>query len=144
MGERDRAVNMVVLGPPPDRLRRDHRSHQCRVEVDGRLVVDGPCTTVVVANGEYLRGLDVVPRGHPGDGRFEVHVYAVPPAERRRMRSRLRTGTHVPHPGIMTAQGMHVVVQWDGPVRQEIDGAGRPPTRALEVTLGAGELTLVP
>jgi len=111
LGPHERAVNMVVLGAPPDRLRWQHRGRRCRVEVDGRLLHDGNATTVVVANGEYLRGCDVVPRGHPGDGRFEVQVYAVPSSQRRRLRTRVRTGTHVPHPGIHSAQGAHVVVQ---------------------------------
>lgn len=144
LGTDERAVNMVVLGPAPDRLGRGHRRHRCRVEVDGRLVHEGRATTVVVANGEYLRGRDVVPRGHPGDGRLEVHVYAVAAGQRRRMRSRLATGTHVPHPGIRTAQGAHVVLHWDRPVRLEVDGTRRPRVRDLEVTLGAGEVTLVP
>ena len=39
-------------------------------------------TSVVVANGQFLRGLDVVPRGHPGDGRCEVQVYALAPSAR--------------------------------------------------------------
>ena len=34
-------------------------------------------TTVVVLVGQYLRGADVSPRGHPGDGAAEVQVYAM-------------------------------------------------------------------
>jgi hypothetical protein len=98
----------------------------------------------VVANGEYLRGRDVVPRGHPGDGRLEVQVYSVAAGQRRRMRSRLATGTHVPHPGIRTTQGSHAVVHWHGQARFEVDGTRRPSVRDLEVTLGASEVTLVP
>lgn len=144
VGETARAVNMVVLGSPPDRLRRCHRTRHCRVDVDGRTVHDGPATTVVVANGEYLRGLDVVPRGHPGDGRLEVHVYAVAAGQRRRMRSRLATGTHLPHPGISTSQGTQTTIQWERPVRLEGDGVDQGRIQHLEVSLGAGEVTLVP
>ncbi len=144
LGGAARAVNMVVLGPPPDRLRRCHRPKHCRVDVDGRIVHDGPATTVVVANGEYLRGLDVVPRGHPGDSRLEVHVYAVAGGQRRRMRVRLATGTHLPHPGIRTSQGSHAIVHWDRPVRLEVDGVRQGRVRDVGVTLGAGEVTLVP
>lgn len=144
VGETGRAVNMAILGPAPDRLRRCHRTHQCRVELDGRTVHDGPATTVVVANGEYLRGLDVVPRGHPGDGRFEVHVYAVVAGQRRLMRTRLASGTHLPHPGIGTSQGMQVIVHWDRGVGLEIDGVRQGRVKELEVTLGVGEVSLVP
>ena len=70
------AVNAVVLGVAPDRLRARHRLRPVLVEVDGRVVFDGPATTVVVAGGQFLRGTDLVPRGHPGDGRVEVHLPA--------------------------------------------------------------------
>jgi hypothetical protein len=137
------AVNMVVLGPGPDRLRRRHRRHPCRVEIDGRVAWEGNATTVLVANGEYLRAQDVVPRGHPGDGRLEVQVYAVAPTQRASMRGRLATGTHLPHPQIRTAQGRHVGVRWDRPVRLEVDGVDRGATRAVEVAIRPGAATLV-
>ena len=59
--------NMVVLGTPPDRLRRWSRGDARRAStVDGRAVFDGRATTVVIATGQFLRGLDLVPRGPPG------------------------------------------------------------------------------
>jgi len=55
-----------------------------------------------VMNAQYLRGRDVVPRGHPNDGRCEI--VSVDPAMRPRQRilawSRARTGRHLPHPRI--------------------------------------------
>ena len=91
--------------PRPARVRFGTRSHHVHVLVDGREVVTGPATTVVIANGEFFDGLDIVPRGHPGDGRLEVQVYALRRGERRAMRSRLPRGIHVPHPRITTATG---------------------------------------
>src|SRR5215470_12654215 len=104
------AVNMAVLGVPPDRTRWSTRSARVRVRVDGRQVHDGPATGMVVANGEFLRGADLIPRGHPGDGCFEVQVYAVPRRQRAALRARIRTGTHVPHPGVVQARGKAVLV----------------------------------
>jgi YegS C-terminal NAD kinase beta sandwich-like domain len=136
------AVNMAVLGPPPDRLGRRHRRRACRVEGDGRVLWDGPATTVVLANGEFLRGTDLVPRGHPADGRFEVHVYALRPGQRRLMRARLATGEHVPHPGIHTASVRQAVVRFDQPVRVEIDGRRHPRAPGLEVALDPARLVV--
>ena len=85
---------------PPDRLSRFTRSVPVEVIVDGVACFSGPATTVVVAVGQFLRGADLVPRGHPGDGRAEVQVYAVAGRDRRRLRARLRSGDHVPHPEI--------------------------------------------
>jgi len=45
------AVNMVVLGAPPDRLGIFSPRVAARVTIDGRPVYDGRATTVLVANG---------------------------------------------------------------------------------------------
>jgi diacylglycerol kinase family enzyme len=82
---------------------------------------------VVVANGQYLDGSDVVPRGHPGDGRLEVQVYALAPGERRAMRRRLASGTHLPHPRIATGSGRRIDVVVEPPTGAEVDGVPVPP-----------------
>jgi hypothetical protein len=133
------AVNMVVLGARPDRVRWWTRSRTFTVHVDDRLVFEGPATSVVVANGQFLAGLDLVPRGHPGDGRLEVQVYAVRPGERSSMRRRLATGTHVPHPGIASASGRRIRVRTAGSAPGEVDGIERAPSDRwnIEVLPGA-------
>jgi YegS C-terminal NAD kinase beta sandwich-like domain len=130
------AVNMVVVGTAPDRIGRFTSSPGLRVTVDGRLVHDGPATTVVIASGQYLRGNDVVPRGHPGDGRAEVQVYAVPRSQRAAVRNRLPQGVHLPHPDITQASGRRVeVVSGSRPAGLEVDGVPVPEASrlALEV-----------
>ena len=94
------AVNSVVVGVAPDRLRAWHRPVGLSVEIDGKPVDAAAATTLVVMNGQYLRGLDLSPRGHPGDGVAEAQLYALPPGARRAMRSRLAVGAHLPHPAI--------------------------------------------
>ena len=130
------AVNAVVLGPSPDRLRWSARASSITVRLDGRPWFRGRATTVVVASGQFLRGADVVPRGHPGDGWAEVQVYALARRARRPMRRRLPTGTHVPHPGIRAGRARRVEVEVAGrglPV--EVDGRPRGRTSRLGVTL---------
>jgi putative lipid kinase YegS-like protein len=131
------AVNMVVFGTAPDRQRWWSRARRVLVRVDGRVVHDGDALGVVIANGQHLRGYDVVPRGHPGDGRAEVHVYALERGERRAMRSRLRDGTHVPHPRIVTAASSGPIDVWaaEGIRPLEIDGRSRSPVTGLTVTV---------
>jgi hypothetical protein len=127
------AVNMVVIGTSPDRARRFFRRFAASVRVDDRPVFHGPCTGIVIATGQFLRGLDLVPRGHPGDGRAEVQIYAVPGRERRQLRSRLSTGTHVPHPNITQRSGSRVAVSIDREVVLEIDGRPAPRTDVVGV-----------
>ncbi|MDQ1466430.1 MAG: hypothetical protein QOH10_845, partial [Actinomycetota bacterium] len=69
------AVNAVVLGPPPDRLTALGGAVDLVLSLVGREETVEAATTVVVATGQWLRGLDVVPRGHPGDGRAEAQAY---------------------------------------------------------------------
>lgn len=137
------AVNMVVLGTRPDRVRRWTRSRPLTVHVDDRLVFDGRATSVLVANGQYLAGRDVVPRGHPGDGRLEVQIYAVRAGERASMRRRLPTGTHVPHPDITSATGRRSRIRVAAPARAEVDGMGVPARRLWEVEVVPGALRLL-
>jgi hypothetical protein len=138
------AVNVVVLGPPPDRLRWTARASDITVRVDGRAWFTGRATTVVVANGQFLRGADLVPRGHPGDGWAEVQVYALGRRARRGMRRRLPTGTHVPHPGVRNGRARRVEVEVAGrrlPV--EVDGRPQGRTARLVVTLVPAAIRLL-
>jgi len=129
------ASNAAVIGVAPDRLGRRHRRRPVRVEVDTRVVFDGAASTIVVATGQFLRGADLVPRGHPGDGRFEVQVYALDPGQRTPMRRRLAVGTHVPHPDITEATGRHVVITAERPWPLELDAHPAAPRARLSLTL---------
>ncbi|HEX3669154.1 MAG TPA: hypothetical protein VHY55_08390 [Acidimicrobiia bacterium] len=140
----DGALNAVVLGAPPDRLRWSARASDITVRVDGRPWFRGRATTVVVASGQFLRGADVVPRGHPGDGWAEVQVYALTRRARRPMRRRLPAGTHVPHPGIRTGRARRVEVAVAGRgLTVELDGRPRGRTTRLEVTLVPSAIRLL-
>jgi diacylglycerol kinase family enzyme len=126
------AVNLVVLGPAPSELRAWHRPHRLTVTVDGRIVHDAFATTVVIANGQFSGAADLVPRGHPGDGRLEVQVYALRASERGPMRRRLPTGTHLPHPRIVATSGRTIVVTTGG-ARLDLTLDGRPADRVREL-----------
>jgi hypothetical protein len=139
------AVNAVVLGTHPARLGLTTPSAAMRVSVNGRPTFDGRATTVVVANGQFLDGLDVVPRGHPGDGRMEVQVYALTRGERKAMRTRLPQGNHLPHPRITTAAGRSIVVTVAGGrlLPLTIDGVAHDPIDELRIDLLPAALRLV-
>lgn len=129
------AVNSVVVGVPPDRLRLWHRPAGLTVEIDGAAVDAARATSLVVMNGQYLRRLDVAPRGHPGDGVAEAQLYALAPGARRGMRARLATGAHLPHPAITARKVRHLVVHGARPVPFEIDGNAAGRVSRLELTL---------
>jgi YegS C-terminal NAD kinase beta sandwich-like domain len=138
------AVNMVVLGTPPDRERWWSPARRVLVRVDNRVVHDGRAIAVVIANGQHLRGNDVVPRGHPADGRAEVQVYSLARGQRAAMRGRLPLGTHIPHPRILSTSGRRVEV-WpaEGMRPLEVDGHAVDPVAELAVTVLAGAFRLL-
>jgi diacylglycerol kinase family enzyme len=138
------AVNGVILGTSPAHLRLTTPSARVRVLVNGRQLMAGPATTVVVANGQFFDGLDVVPRGHPGDGRLEVQVYALRRSERRAVRSRLPQGIHLPHPRIPVTTGRDVEIHVEGGrLPLEIDGVARGSVSEVTVTVIPAALRLV-
>jgi len=80
-----------------------------QVLVDGRLhLFIASCVvrnrwwtrTVAVGNAQWLGEWNVWPRGHPNDGRLDLLDAQLPAGELRKVRSRLPTGSHLPHPGI--------------------------------------------
>jgi len=134
------ACNMCVFGVAPDRLRWWSRSLDCDVRLDGRPWFSGRATTVVVAIGQFLRGLDVVPRGHPGDGKAEIQVYELQRRERRMMQARLPHGSHLPHPRIHQRSARAVELRFRPAAHREVDGTSSEAltsTATIEVVPGA-------
>jgi hypothetical protein len=133
LGDASLACNMCVFGTPPDRLRRSSPWFALEIELDGRPWFTGRATTVVIAVGQFLRGLDVVPRGHPGDGKAEIQVYELAKRERRQMRARLTTGTHVPHPRIRQRTARTIGLRANPAMPSEVDGVVRTPAAELAI-----------
>lgn len=55
-------------------------------------------------NAQFHGAFDVAPRSHPNDGRFDIVIVesSMSWRQRRLLRHRLVTGTHLPHPSIRT------------------------------------------
>ena len=138
-------INMLVVGVAPDRATWLSAAPGLRVRVADRVVHDGPATAVVVASGQHLRGVDLVPRGHPGDGRAEIQVYAVSRRQRAGLRARLPQGVHLPHPDITQgATAGQVEIRADrGLLPVEIDGVATPPAQLVTVEIVPQAFVLV-
>ena len=137
------SLNLCVLGVAPDRLRWSTAAHDVEVLLDGRPWFAGRATTVVVASGQFLRGNDLVPRGHPGDGKAEIQVYELRRGERRAMRARLPTGAHLPHPRIRSRTAGSVEVRGPTPLALEVDGEVRTPVSGLRIRVEPGAFRLL-
>ncbi len=100
-------------------------------------------TTTYVMNAQFLGSWDLIPRGHPNDGKFEVLTIsaAMPWRQRREFRRRLPTGTHIPHPLVH----MHSITSsWHASAQGTaiIDGTEIGVIEDLTVTIGPDSLTV--
>ncbi|MFM8794425.1 MAG: hypothetical protein ACKOFF_06000 [Acidimicrobiales bacterium] len=78
---------------------------------------------VVVTNVGLWNGLDLTPGSHPNDGRFEVFTIDAGMSFHQRFlaRSRARTGSHLPHPGLSRKTRTEVNIMRRGAQTLRID-----------------------
>ncbi len=89
---------------------------------------------VAVMNSQWVGDWDVAPRSHPNDGMLHVFDSDLSLNDRLKARSRLRTGTHVPHKGIVEKRITHCQIALGKPTPVWLDG--------VEVAMAARHLTI--
>lgn len=139
---------------------RIRSEHAARLPVDlGEVLLDGRLHWFVahlvarpawwrgrawaVMNAQWLGDWNVAPRAHPGDGVLDILDARLPPGQRLLVRSRLPTGTHLPHPGIRTARRPATQVQLEAPTPVYLDGVRVGRFRTISVRVEADALTVV-
>ena len=114
------------------------------VLLDGRLhifvahlVVRTPGWGHVVAamNAQFVGAWVLGPRAHPNDGLIDVYQADLVPADRLKVRARVRHGAHLPHPRIKErrAAAMQVDLGRLRPVYLDGERVGRARTLSLRV-----------
>jgi hypothetical protein len=98
---------------------------------------------VAVMNAQHLGPWDVAPRGHPNDGRLDVLDGDLPFGQRLEARRRLRTGTHVPHPGIEELHVAALQLALSPGTKVWLDGEPLGPARNLSVRVEPDALRCV-
>jgi hypothetical protein len=100
---------------------------------------------VAVMNAQFLGDWDVAPRGHPNDGRLDVLdvAAAMPLGQRWQARSRLRAGTHVPHPDISQRRTAALQIDLERATPVRLDGELVGPARSLSVRVEPDALLCV-
>jgi len=78
--------------------------------------------TAVAMNASFVGLLDLGPRAHPNDGLVDVTVGRLPWRDRRLARSRMRSGSHLPHPGLRTSRVRRWELELDHPTPVALDG----------------------
>ena len=98
---------------------------------------------VVAANAAFVGEWNIAPRAHPGDGRLDtVAVTDMSIGDRVKARSRLASGTHVPHPDITVRRPKAAQYDFERPMKVWLDGRLVGPARTLSVRIEADAVDL--
>jgi hypothetical protein len=98
---------------------------------------------VAAMNAQYLGRWDVAPRAHPGDGRLEILDSDLSLGDRWKARSRLVSGTHVPHPGITERRTQSWTTEFARATPIWLDGRQVGTAQKLAVRVETDALTVV-
>lgn len=98
---------------------------------------------VAVMNAQWIGVWDVAPRSHPNDGLLDVFDANPSFDDRLKVRGRLRTGTHVPHPAIAQSRVASFQLELDRPTPVWLDGERMGSVRTVSVRTEPDALTCV-
>lgn len=98
---------------------------------------------VAVMNAQWIGRWDVAPKGHPNDGMVDVLDGNLGLDDRLKVRSRLITGTHVPHPGIAQSRVAALQLELERPTPIWLDGERVGSARSLAIRVEPDALTCV-
>jgi YegS C-terminal NAD kinase beta sandwich-like domain len=98
---------------------------------------------VAMMNAQFLGEWDVAPRAHPGDGKLDRLSVSMHLSERLQARTRLPSGTHVPHPRIAVAQVAHTQLEFEKPTPVRLDGEPIGEARSLTIRVEPAALRVV-
>ncbi|MBA3654346.1 MAG: hypothetical protein H0W70_09135 [Actinobacteria bacterium] len=99
--------------------------------------------TVAVMNAQFRGRWNLAPRGHPNDGLLDVYEADLGVADRLKVRARLESGTHLPHPGIKERRVAAVQFEFPRPTSVELDGALVAQVRTVSVRVEPDALKVV-
>ena len=98
---------------------------------------------ILAANAQWLGRWDAAPRAHPNDGLLELITADPPTGDRLKVRSRLRTGTHVPHPDIRVERTAATQLEFEPPRQAFVDGRPCGSVRRVSLRLEPDALTVI-
>jgi hypothetical protein len=98
---------------------------------------------VVAMNAQWLGPWNLGPRAHPNDGVLDTFDARLRVGDLWKVRARLPTGTHLPHPRIASRRAAAVTFELDRPLPVWLDGERVDEGRTLAVRLEPDALRVV-
>jgi len=81
---------------------------------------------VVTMNAQWIGAWNAGPRAHPNDGLLDTYEAKVTVRDVQRIRRRITTGSHLPHPGIRERRTASARFTLAPPLRLWVDGVAVP------------------
>jgi hypothetical protein len=97
----------------------------------------------VAMNAQWYRTWNLGPRAHPGDGLLDTYDARLRARDLWPVRSRLHSGTHLPHPGIKAQRVAAMQVTLERALPLELDGVTVATARALSIRVEPDALLVV-
>ncbi|MCZ7630088.1 MAG: hypothetical protein M5U19_14025 [Microthrixaceae bacterium] len=88
-------------------------------------------------------GANLAPRAHPGDGLIDTIEGSLGFSDRLRARRRFVTGTHVPHPSLVTRRVAEADFEFASPARLVLDGRDTLQARSFRIRCLPDAFTVV-
>jgi len=98
---------------------------------------------VVAMNGDFLGSMKMAPRAHPNDGLLDVLDGQLSLDDRLKARRLVRSGDHLPHPGISVRRTGAIQIELDRPTPVRLDGVVTGTARMLSICVEPDALTCV-
>ena len=98
---------------------------------------------VAAMNAQFIGRWNVAPRSHPNDGRLVLIDADLSLGDRLKARSRLPSGTHLPHPDISERRIKAVQLDLAPGTKVWLDGECIGPARALSIRVVPDALQVV-
>lgn len=99
--------------------------------------------SVVAMNVQWVGGWNLGPRAHPNDGVLDTFDARLPLRDLPKVRRRLPTGTHLPHPGISSRRTAAVQFVLERPLSVWLDGEMVDQGRVLSIRVEPDALVVV-
>jgi hypothetical protein len=97
----------------------------------------------VAMNAQWRGAWDLGPKSHPNDGLLDTYDARLAWPDLWKVRARLPSGTHLPHPGIKERRVAALQVEFDHPLTVELDGVVIGKARNLSLRVEPDALTIV-
>ena len=98
---------------------------------------------VVAMNAQWVGPWNLGPKAHPNDGLLDTFDARIPLGDLAKVRRRLPTGTHLPHPGIQARRTAAITFALDRPLRVWLDGELVDEGRTLVVRIEPDAIVVV-